>query len=260
MSTITVTIPSPGGTATIVDTTAEAILAQTTALEAAFFTLQSELAFIDGNLTTLNANIVTLTTAFNNSLGLPGVAIPTTPANSMNRSATLLAEIGKLLIDIEKSIKSSTSSTSIIAYAVAGVSSAASEANAISQMALADQIKKNAFEKAATKEALARAGLPEPTPPPVTDLIKENVADATIINASTEAVSFVETNIRKAILYVGQVAGSYVSLASVGTFAANKWAAFYDYVFARPDEVAKQEITVGLLDATKGGTPLPPTA
>jgi len=158
----TVTMTGPG-TTTIVDDAAAAIIAQTNAITATMTSnntlLIAELTFIDSAINQININVGKL----------------------VDRSAL----ISKALSDLE-------ATTSVSA---AGQSSL----NALQATAIANQIKTNNFQMAATKEALARTGQPEPTLPSFDDQLKESVNDAITLNAISTAqgvaTSFINSTI-----------------------------------------------------------------
>jgi hypothetical protein len=250
----TITLTGPG-TATLVDDAASAIALHTQAYVAESAKIITQLTNLNNNLiaNTQAVNLVSTTMELN--FGPLGQLDPGSAANSLKVSAATLGELGKVLNKIDTSLSAGNSAASIIAYSVAGVSAAVTEANSINQLALVDQMEKNSFEKAATKEALTRAGLPEPSPPPVTETLKTTVSNATVINQTTEAISFVEGTFQKGLTYVSTQAVSFFTQASFGDIIATKWASFYDWAIGRPQDVANKIASDASLTGAQNGIP-----
>lgn len=162
----TVTMTGPG-TTTIVDDAAAAITSQTTALtttmNANTSTLVAELVFIDAAINQINNNVAKL----------------------VERSTM----ISKAISDLE---------------ATASVSAAGqSSLNALQATAIANQIKTNNFQMAATREALVRTGQPEPTLPTFNEQLRESVDDAIALNTISVAQGTVTSFINSTVTNTG---------------------------------------------------------
>jgi len=132
MSIVTVTIPFPGGTATMADSTAVAIANQTLALIAA-----------DEKL-----------------WGPPALAIPGSPACLMQVQAQALNDMSSLmasLLDQQKEIKGNIA---LIQGAIAGLTGHVANGVTTMQITATDQINNNKFSQNTTNDALKRADLP----------------------------------------------------------------------------------------------------
>lgn len=92
---------------------------------------------------------------------------------ALNRIADSQEKIAKSLSDIN--------------IAVGTVSSAASANNALQSLNIASQIQANNFQLQVTREALARADLPQPTLPPLSDQVKTIVKESSEMNAIAAA-------------------------------------------------------------------------
>jgi hypothetical protein len=162
----TVTMTGPG-TTTIIDDAAAAITAQTAAVTSTMTAnntaLIAELVFIDAAINQINNNLSAL----------------------VDRS-TLLT---KAISDLE-----ATSSVS-----AAGQSSL----NALQATAIANQIKTNNFQMAATREALIRTGQPEPVLPTFDLQLEESVKDAISLNTISIAQGTVTSFINSTISNTG---------------------------------------------------------
>jgi hypothetical protein len=162
----TVTQQGPG-TWTIIDDAAAAITAQTAAVTSTMTAnntaLIAELVFIDAAINQINNNLSAL----------------------VDRS-TLLT---KAISDLE-----ATSSVS-----AAGQSSL----NALQATAIANQIKTNNFQMAATREALIRTGQPEPVLPTFDLQLEESVRDAISLNTISIAQGTVTSFINSTISNTG---------------------------------------------------------
>jgi hypothetical protein len=160
--TTTVRMTGPG-TTTIKDDAATEITAQTAAITK---TMTANTAAVNTRLSTMDAAL-----------------------NQINNNLSALVEQSKL---ISKAISDLEVTASV---SVAGQSSL----NALQATAIANQIKTNNFQTAATKEALARTGQPAPILPTFDDQIKEGISDAINLNLASTAqgagVSFINSTI-----------------------------------------------------------------
>lgn len=255
MTTTTVTLSAPG-TATIVDTTAEAIGLLQTSLEASFTALQGELTLIEGNLTTLNTNVVALTTALNATFSPLAAATPGSVANSAVISKDLLALMTEVLIQMQENMNNTSSAIGQLQFSMAGVGSAIQEGVATQQFAVADQVNKNAFEKAATKDALARAGLPEPTPPTFAESAEEMISNSVALSTTASATSYVTNKIAAGISTATSYATQQIAQSAVGEYATTQWTRFSNWLFGiKITEKTRNETIKAGLTAAKAGIP-----
>lgn len=234
--------------------------------------ISSELALIDGNITTLNGHLstlnghlVTFNTSLNNALGAAGQATVGTVANSSMLAKDTLTVIAEALLLMQQSQGEITDSISQMNFAMSGLSSATQESVAVQQMALADQVSTNEFQKTATKDALARNGIDPPQPRPIAEVIKEKIGEATTINATTEATAFVSDKLNKGFDYASTTATGYVGKLLEGTWIADKWAALKTSLATDPEKVTQKTYKTGVSTAmatirtgAKGTPPSPP--
>lgn len=162
-----VTMTGPG-TTTVTDDAAAAIILQTAALEKAFTLLQTSISLPTG-LPAAPGSLIACLSGINASLA---------------RIADSDALIAKKLSDLNIS--------------TGAVAVASSSLTAVTSIAAANQIETNNKQVAATNEALKRAGLPEPTLPPLPEQLKESVVNGVALNqaavASGAVTSFITTN------------------------------------------------------------------
>jgi len=160
-SVVTMTGP---GTATVTDDAAVAIGAQTLAQQAAFNSIILQIG----------------------STEVPGTLLAI--LSGINDSLARIADADKLIAKKLSDINISTGSVAV----------AQSSMTAVTAMAAANQIETNNKQVAATNEALARAGLPEPKVPPVPEQLKESVINGVALNQAAVAggavSSFITTN------------------------------------------------------------------
>jgi hypothetical protein len=152
------------GTATVTDDAAVAIGAQTLAQQAAFNSIILQIG----------------------STEVPGTLLAI--LSGINDSLARIADADKLIAKKLSDINISTGSVAV----------AQSSMTAVTAMAAANQIETNNKQVAATNEALARAGLPEPKVPPVPEQLKESVINGVALNQAAVAggavSSFITTN------------------------------------------------------------------
>jgi len=194
--------------------------------------IKAELVFIDANITTLNSNL-------NSSIGATGANIPGTVSNSSVLAKDVLTVVAEALLSIQENQNELTQSLGQMTFAVSGISSATQESIAVQQLALADQLSTNEFQKTATKEALARNGIDPPAPRPIGTIIQEKVQEATTINATSSAVAFVSDKVNSGVSYASTTAVSYVGESAVGTWFAARWADVKK-VFADPEKAVEK--------------------
>lgn len=193
-------------------------------------TINTTLGTINTTLGTLNTNIGTLNTSLNSAIGSAGVATAGSVAYSSDAAVGWLAGISDTLAKMWDQQGKVASAIGQVQLAVSGISSAANEAVAVQQLALSDQISTNEFQKTATKEALARNGLPEPTPRPVLDVIKEKITEATQINATSEATAFVDEKLSQGLNKAANFGADLFTQSALGNYLSKKWTAFTDYL------------------------------
>lgn len=156
------------GTATVTDDAAAAIVLQTAALTKALLSLQ---------------------TSISNPVGLP--ALPGSLVACLSGINSSLARIADADDRIAKKLSDLNISTGSIAVAQSSLT-------AVTSIAAANQIETNNKQVAATNEALARAGLPEPKVPPVPEQLKTSVVNGIALNQAAvvggAVTSFITTN------------------------------------------------------------------
>lgn len=151
-----VTMTGPG-TATVTDDSALAIQQQTVALTNA---------------------VAAAALKIGGAPGIPGTLF-TIEAQLANINTTLTR-----IADQDKVIASQLSKLNI---SLGSLTAATSSGNAMQAMVGANQIQTNNFQMQATKEALKRADLPEPTMPPIEDQLKQAVQDGVSFNIIARA-------------------------------------------------------------------------
>jgi hypothetical protein len=189
MSIITVTIPFPGGTATMADSTALAIAAQTLANEKLW--------------------------------GVAGLAIPGSPIAVMQVQAQSLNDMASMMASMMEQQKEMTEAISSIRTSLAGVSSHMAEGVTTQQVALTEQIKNNKFTQQTTNEALERADLP-PTKVLPADLVESStslVKDVSMVKGQIYVAGLVEDSISKATTWTTTVVSNYISESFIGAAA-----------------------------------------
>lgn len=195
MSIITVSIPFPGGTATMADSTAIAIAAQTTALVA-----QNEKLW-----------------------GQLGLAFPGSPITVIQAQAAALNDMASLIASMSDQQKEMTEAISSIRTSLAGVSSHMAAGVTTQQVALTAQIKNDKFTQQTTNAALERAGLP-PTQVKPADLVDDTralVEDVSMVKGQVYVAGLVEDSISKAVTWTSDIITNYLSTTFIGTAAAS---------------------------------------
>jgi hypothetical protein len=181
-SVVTMTGP---GTATVTDDAAVAITAQTTALGAA-------------------------NTALIAAIGPPGPAAPGTLKGTL---AAINDNLGRIA-DQDKAIAKALYDLNI---AVGTMASAVSDTNATQSMLAANQIETNNFQMQVTKEALERAGLPEPKMPAFEEQMKTAVKNGISFSAISAANGAVQHFLKQTIVSTAQwIAGTAPYMAIEG--------------------------------------------
>jgi hypothetical protein len=166
MSIITVTIPFPGGTATMADSTAVAITAQTLAL----------------------------ITANEKLWGPPALAIPGSPACLMQVQAQALNDMSSLMASMLESQKDIKNNIALVQGAIAGMTGHVANGVTTMQIAATDQINNNKFSQNTTNAALKRADLPptEVTPEDLLATTQKTITNVTEFKGQVYAAGLVE--------------------------------------------------------------------
>ena len=171
-----VTMSGPGN-AIVSDDAAVAIAAQTTALTAA-------------------------NTALIAAIGPPGAAVPGTLKGTL---AAINDNLGRIA-DQDKAIAKALYDLNI---AVGTMASAVSDNNATQSMLAANQIETNNFQMQVTKDALTRAGLPEPKMPAFEEQMKTAVKNGISFSTISAANGAVQHFLKKTIVSTGEwIAGT----------------------------------------------------
>jgi len=189
MSIITVTIPYPGGTATMADSTALAIAAQTLANEKLW--------------------------------GQAGLKIPGSPIAMMQVQSQSINDMASMMASMMEQQKEMTEAISSIRTSLAGVSSHLAAGVTTQQVALTEQIKNNKFTQQTTNDALQRAELP-PTqvlPADLVDGTKILVQDVSMVKGQIFVAGLVEDSISKAATWTTNIVSDYISESFIGASA-----------------------------------------
>lgn len=162
--------------------------------------------------------------AIRESMGALGKGIPGSTAASLNAIATAL-------VGVNNQQNNGTESLTSIQSAIADLDASLQITNAIlaqilatQQIAVAQQIDKDEFDKAATQAALKRNNLPEVTVPAV-DLqtqVNKSVKGATNVAAAAAAGGAVTTAIAGTASYLGNVTGVTAGLKAGQTWVKGK--------------------------------------
>ena len=193
MSIITVTIPFPGGTATMADSTAIAIASAETARAA-----QTELLW-----------------------GKAGLAIPGSPIAMMQVQAQAINDMSSVMASMLERQKEMTEAISSIRTSLAGVSSHMASSVTTQQVALTEQIKNNKFTQQTTNAALERAELP-PTKVLPGNLVEDTrtlMNDVSMVKGQIYVAGLVEDNISKAATWTTTIVSDYISESFIGQAA-----------------------------------------
>jgi len=155
------------GTATVTDDAAAAIAAQTTAMG------------------TANAALIA-------AIGAPGPAVPGTLKGTL---AAINDNLGRIA-DQDKAIAKALYDLNI---AVGTMSVAVSDSNSTKTILAANQIETNNFQTAVTKDALKRAGLPEPKMPSLEEQLKTSVENGISFSLISTANGAIQHFLQKTI-------------------------------------------------------------
>jgi hypothetical protein len=259
MAVVTVTLSSPG-TATVSDETALAVANLQTSLETLLGNtsgINAKLTTINTSLGTLNTSIELFTTAFNTNLGTLGATTLGTVANSSLLTKDVLSILAETQIQIQENINEVTSSMGLLQYSASGISSAIQEGVAVNTFAVADQIDKNAFEKAATKEALQRADLPEPQPETFPDAADGVIRKAVQVNTAASATAYLEQSFTSGLTRAGTYASEQVAKSQIGKNVTDRLTAFKNWLFGTKvaEKTRNDTLKAGLVQARTGTKP-----
>jgi hypothetical protein len=163
------------GTGTVADDAAVAIGLQTTALTGA---------------------IVAATTAIK---GVPGTPVPGT----LTSIEAQLSEINKNIARIADSSKGLSSQMSKLSVDISGLGTAMNSSLALQSMSVASQVKADNFQTQVTKDALTRAGIPEPEMPTLKEQFETAVKDGLEFNAISRATGAITTFLTNTLTDIG---------------------------------------------------------
>jgi hypothetical protein len=184
-----VTMTGPG-TGSVVDDAAVAIGLQTTALTGA---------------------IALATTAIK---GVPGTPVPGT----LTSIEAQLNAINDNLTRIADSSKGLSSQMSKLSVDISGLGTAMNSSLALQAMSVASQVKTDNFQTQVTKDALARAGIPEPEMPPLKQQFEAAVKDGVEFNAISRTMGAITTFLTNTLTDIGTWAAGTAAYKTV-----DKW-------------------------------------
>jgi hypothetical protein len=188
MSIVTVTLSAPG-TATMADSTALAIAAQTLANEKLW--------------------------------GSAGLLDPLSPISVMREQADALSDIANMLSAISKKQKDIEGALTSIRGSVSNVSAGVHAGVTTAQIAVTDQINNNKFNQTTTNAALERADLP-PTTVTAGDLSKttqSTIQNVTEFKGQVYAANLVEEQISRAATWTSDIVGDIIKDSFIGSAA-----------------------------------------
>jgi hypothetical protein len=204
--------------------------------------INTSLGTLNTTLGTVNTSLGTLNASINSAIGSTGVATVGSVSYSSDAAVGWLAGISEQLGKMWDQQGKAVSVMGQIHLATSSAASAANESVAVAQIVAADQMSTNEFNKTATKEALARNGIPAPAPRPITEIIQEKISEATTINATAAATAFVDDKLTKGVTKAATFGADLFAQSAVGTYLSNKWTAFTDIFSDATTAVDKAEI------------------
>jgi hypothetical protein len=147
----------------------------------------------------LSTSVNNLTTAINQSIG--ATSLPDSIGKTAIASMNQVKAISKAQTDTNKKIGESFAIMQGIVNQLSGISSTLNTGVATQFILTADQMKKNAFDKAATQAALKRNNLPEVTVSNADFIttLESVLQDAGNVAAQASATGFVTTQANRAI-------------------------------------------------------------
>ena len=223
MSIVTVTIPFPGGTATMADSTAQAIIAQTTALSGL---LSKQILFMEQNV------------------GLAAIKTPGTFLSQLNVVADSLNDTTIILSEILEGQKELVAQLGGLQTSINAVQGQIAAGVTTQQMAVADQIKNNKFQQLNTNASLERAELPPVVvkPEDMATSISTAIQDIGAIKIQATAAQLVESNISAGIAWTATQANNIISQSFVGKAAATAKTAIKGFLGITDPEVVKLQV------------------
>lgn len=99
------------------------------------------------------------------------------------------------MIDMKNEITAISLAMNSVKSSMDSVATVGATSNAMTAMQVSNQIKTNNFQMQATKDALTRAGLPEPTTPTITEQMTESVKESTVLSEVGKVEGFVSKQI-----------------------------------------------------------------
>ena len=224
MSIVTVTIPFPGGTATMADSTAQAIIAQTKVLSGL---LGKQILFMEQNV------------------GLAAIETPGTFLSQLNVVADSLNDTTIILSEILEGQKELIAQLGGLQTSLNAVQGQIASGVTTQQMSVADQIKSNKFQQLNTNAALTRAELPpvEVKPDDMVTSIRTTVEDVGAIKIQATAAQLVESNISAGIAWTATQANNIISQSFIGTAATTAKNAIKGFLGITDPKVVKLQVS-----------------
>lgn len=190
--------------------------------------------------------------------GTPALAVPGSPAASLANIASMLADLNRTLIDIQKNQQA-------LAGAIGELSSTQKHQTKVNEKlqtmqatALADQIETNRFTRAETVAALQRNGIePQPQPDVIT-VMKEKLVQGTQFSLSNDFATNVKSLGDKALTELGD----YITNTTIYTWGQAQLTNLWAYLglnkvtaaAADPAKVAADAAKVNAAALAKAGT------
>ena len=229
MSIVTVTIPFPGGTATMSDSTAVAIAAQTTANEKLW--------------------------------GVLAANTPGTPASNLATVAESTNDMANLLTDVISQQEEMNKNLELLVSILTTVSTNIGTGVTTAQLAYLDQTKNNQFHQKQANEALQRAGLPptEVKQGELSERVTTTIREVSDLSLQQKVVSVTQDGLTYVSGVVTSVGKDLVTKAldvtgvtALWNAAKKKWAT----IFPKTTTVRKKTVqTNAVTRGTKSGRP-----
>lgn len=138
------------------------------------------------NLLAISSSLAALTIVLDKSIGLMAEAVPGSPRNSVAGTASALTNVAELLEEMKKTQDDLVSNLAELSTTVKATNNTLGDMATVQSIAVADQMSTNSFQKQETLAALKRNNI-EPAPlPTIQEVIKETVANSSIMRASAE--------------------------------------------------------------------------
>lgn len=179
--------------------------------------------------------------------GTAALAVPGSPAASMANIASMLADVNTTMISIKNQQAEILEATKGLASAVQQQTQTMNTMATMQSMAVADQIKTNAHDRAETVAALARNGI-EPQPEPdVKERMKEVLRNSTEMYGLSEFSAWTNNMVDKLLTeltdYIKKTA-PYIyasdALSAVGTKIKSVLADLGDFISTNAADLGKQ--------------------